>query len=69
MVPQGLERRTEEVAIKERIKTIQITTLFRLAGILQRVLETCEDMLLTMKNHQLNLIGKTHNDWKLNTVN
>ena len=39
-VPKGLEERLEELEIRGRIETVQITVLLKSAGILRRVLET-----------------------------
>ena len=39
-VPKGWERRLEELEVRGKIKTIQITALLRLARILRRVLGT-----------------------------
>ena len=39
-VPKGLEKMLEELEIRGRIETIQITALLRSARILRRVLET-----------------------------
>ena len=41
MILKDLEKRLEELEIRERIKTIQTTALLRLARILRRVLKTC----------------------------
>ena len=39
------EKRPEELEIRGRIETIQMTVLFKSARILRRVLETCGDLL------------------------
>ena len=44
-VPKDLEKTLVEQETRERIETIQTTTLLRLAGILRRVLETWGDLL------------------------
>ena len=45
-VPDGLEKRLAKSEIRAKIKTIQTIALLRSAGILSKVLETWEDLLL-----------------------
>ena len=44
-IRNGLHKNLKEVEIRERAKTIQITTLLRSNGILRRILETWGDLL------------------------
>ena len=44
-IPKGLEKGLEELEIRERIKTIEITELLRTTRIFRKVLKTRQDLM------------------------
>ena len=58
-IPKDLVKGLEDLEIRRLMETIQTTAFQRLARILRRVIETWEDLLSPVKNHQPTLAGKT----------
>ena len=60
--PKVLKKRLEDIEIKGRIETLQITGLLKLAGRLKIVLKKLAIIQIPMKNRQLMLMWKTYKE-------
>ena len=65
MVPKGLQGRLKELEIKGAIKTIQTKALVRLA---RRALRKLPVTKMSVKDHQVKGVWKTHQQWNNNML-